>query len=252
MIELPEIENNLETRPGVVRSGALHFIASPKKQKFWDELFISLNNSVIFSEPIENFSKKVNPYFGYFGFRWHPINFVPQYYHIGLDISETIGHPIKSVFDGFLEYSGFKNVNGNYLVIKHPEIKTKDGFQLQSLYMHCDRINLNFNVIQKVLREYFSKNLKISNKFIAGGQKIATVGSTGNKLGVVPHLHIQFEFVKNEKRVAVDPLKIFNKDSIENLTAPINSEAEFIAFYKKHSIALNPWKKFWPSNLNDK
>lgn len=245
MNELPEIENKVISRPGHLTGGARHFISDPLNESFWDDFYSKFQNYFKLTDPIENFADKINPYFGYFGYRWHPINFHPKYFHIGIDISEKIGHPIKSVYDGLLEYSGFADVNGRYVVVKHSDIKTKDGFIFQSLYMHCDDINVKFNLVQKIFREFISKALTVSNKPILAEQNIATLGDTGNKLGVVPHLHLQFEFVKDNKHIAVDPLKLFNKASFQNLTASLATETEFKSFFKEHSEELLPWKKFW-------
>ncbi len=249
MNELPEIENKVVSRPGQLTGATRHFISDPSSQSFWDDFYSEFQSSFNLTDPIENFADKINPYFGYFGYRWHPINFQPKYFHIGIDISEKIGHPIKTVYNGLLEYSGFANVNGNYVVVKHPDIKTKDGFVFQSLYMHCNDLNVKFNLLQKILREFVSKSLTTSNATILTGQNIATLGDTGNKLGVVPHLHLQFEFVKDNKHIAVDPLKLFNKASFQNLTASIISDTEFKSFYQEHSQALLPWKKFWADKI---
>lgn len=249
MNELPEIENNVVSRPGQLTGATRHFISDPSSQNFWEDFYSKFQSSFKLTDPIENFADKINPYFGYFGYRWHPINFQPKYFHIGIDISDKIGQPIKTVYNGLLEYSGFANVNGNYLVVKHPDIKTKDGFVFQSLYMHCNDLNVKFNLLQKILREFISKSLTTSNETILTGRNIATLGDTGNKLGVVPHLHLQFEFVKDNKHIAVDPLKLFNKQSFQNLTASIISDTEFKSFYQEHSQALLPWKKFWADKI---
>jgi murein DD-endopeptidase MepM/ murein hydrolase activator NlpD len=249
MHELPEIENKVVSRPGQLTGATRHFIFDPSNQIFWDDFYSTFYNSFKLTAPIDNFAAKINPYFGYFGYRWHPINFQPKYFHIGIDISESIGHPIQPVYNGFLEYSGFAKVNGNYVIVKHPDIMTKDGFVFQSLYMHCKDLNVEFNLAQKVLREFISKTLTISNKTILKGKDIATLGDTGNKLGVIPHLHLQFEFVKDDKHIAVDPLRLFNKASFQNLTASIISETEFKSFFQEHTQQLLPWEKFWATKI---
>ena len=249
MIELPEIGNEVVTRPGYITGVKKHFISDPSSQLFWDQFYSIFHNSFKLTDPIDNFADKINPYFGYFGYRWHPINFQPKYFHIGIDIGEQVGQPIKSVYTGLLEYSGFADINGNYVIVKHPDITTKDGFVFQSLYMHCKDINVKFNLAQKILREFISKTLTVSNKTIHTGQEIAYLGDTGNKLGVVPHLHLQFEFVKDNKHIAVDPLKLFKKASFQNLTAPFISETEFKSFYIEHSHELLSWKKFWATKI---
>ena len=248
MNTLPAIRNNTIDRPehkGSVR----HLIADPIRQAFWEDFYFKFNQSFNLSAPVESFADKINPYFGYYGFRWHPINFQPNYFHVGIDISEVIGSPIQAVYEGHLEYAGYANINGNYIVVMHPSIKTKDGFVFQSLYLHCKDLNLKFNLAQKILREYFSKTIKIANTSIQNKQIIATVGDTGNKLGVVPHLHLQFEFVKGNEHIVVDPLKIFGKPTLQNLTASISTQAEFRSFYYAHLNELLPWKKFWTTKM---
>lgn len=246
---LPEMENKVVDRPGRSTGLTQHFISNPSNQEFWDDFYSQFQNSFKLTDPIEDFTEKINPYFGYFGYRWHPINFQPKYFHIGIDISDKVGHPIKTVYSGLLEYSGFADINGNYVIVKHNDIRTKDGFVFQSLYMHCKDLNVKFNVVQKVLREFISKSVSTANKTILTGQIIATLGDTGNKLFVVPHLHLQFEFVKDNKHIAVDPLKLFKKASFQNLTASFISDTEFKSFYQNHSRELLPWSKFWTDKI---
>lgn len=245
MLKLPEISSKTISRPGYLSGEKRHLIADPLHQLFWEEFYSQFYSSINLLYPIQNFQDKINPYFGYYGYRWHPINFKPQYFHIGIDITEKIGCQIQCAFDGLLEYSGFANVNGNYVVVKHPGIQTLDGFTLHSYYMHCKSLNIEFNIFQKLLRQFVSSNLKASNKHIKAGQIIATVGDTGNKLGVVPHLHLQFEFLRGDERIVLDPLKLYNKPVKQNLTANLNSENEFGDFYDKYSNELSAWRKFW-------
>lgn len=248
-MQLQAIENHVVQRPGTVNGITKHYIPDTQKQAFWDAFYHAFTSTFKLTEPIEGFTEKINPYFGYFGFRWHPINFRPAYYHIGIDISETPGTAITTVYPGTLEYSGFANVNGNYIIVKHPEITTADGYMLQSLYMHCETLEVSFNLFQKISREYLSKNLALSNITIAQAQQIATVGTTGNNLGVVPHLHLQFEFVKATKHIAINPLKLYNQPIQQNLTAEIITEAGFKEFYQDKAEELQPWKKFWVQKI---
>lgn len=248
MIKLPSIENKVIKRPGHTNGLTKHYIPDTDNA-FWDDFYRLFNNNFKLSDPIHRFSDKINPYFGYFGNRWHPINFQPAYFHIGVDVTEAPGSSINAVYKGNLEYSGYANVNGNYVIVKHPEVSTLDGYVFQSLYMHCDDLQVRFNTFQKVLREYVSKKLLLANTFISHNQQIATVGITGNKLGVVPHLHLQFEFVKNNTHIAVNPLKLYNRETHENLTAAIATQEEFRQFYHQNANELVLWKKFWSNKV---
>ncbi len=253
MILLPNIADKITQRPGSYNSKTRHYIPDINKyQTFWDIFYEQIREENKFSYPTGNFYNKINPYFGYYGYRWHPINFTARYFHIGIDISENIGKKIVSIADGLLEYSGYAAINGNYILISHPDIRTKDGFILYSNYMHCNEIYIKFNLLQKISREFISKKLKFSNIEIPNGSVIASVGDTGNKLGLVPHLHLQLEFInKSGIRIAVNPLNVFGFDTKDNLTSELRSKKEFIKFFKEHQDDLNSWKKFWNNKIDE-
>lgn len=248
---LPDIERKAIKRPGNFNGKMKHYIPDMNSHsRFWKEFYATISDAEELVAPIDNFAEKVNPYFGHFGFRWHPINFTPKYFHIGIDVTERIGTEIFTVAKGHLEYSGYADINGNYVMVSHPEIKTSDGFILQSTYMHCKKNLVNFNLTQKILREFISSKMSISNIKIGKDTAIALLGDTGNKLGVVPHLHLQFEFAnKAGKRIAVNPFKLYGIEAKNNLTASLETTNEFSLFYQKHSGDLNKWSKFWINKL---
>lgn len=84
--------------------------------------------------------------------------------HTGLDIATATGTPISAAASGTVTFSGYKGSYGNMIVISH-------GNGVQTYYGHCSQL-------------YVSAGAKVSQ-----GQKIATVGSTGNSTG--PHLHLE-------------------------------------------------------------
>lgn len=84
--------------------------------------------------------------------------------HTGLDISAPTGTAISAAASGTVTFSGYKGSYGNMLVISH-------GNGVQTYYAHCSKL-------------YVSAGTKVSQ-----GQKVATVGSTGNSTG--PHLHLE-------------------------------------------------------------
>ena len=85
-------------------------------------------------------------------------------FHTGLDIATSRGSTIKAAAAGTVTFAGWKGSYGNLIVISH-------GNGVQTYYAHCN--SLNASVGQSVSQ----------------GQKIATVGSTGNSTG--PHLHLE-------------------------------------------------------------
>lgn len=90
------------------------------------------------------------------GWRWGK-------FHEGLDISGTgYGSPIYAANDGVVVESGYKSVNGNYILINH-----NNGYY--SIYAHM------------------AKLLVKEGEIVTIGQKIGTMGSTGFSTG--PHLH---------------------------------------------------------------
>lgn len=84
--------------------------------------------------------------------------------HTGLDIAASTGTAIKAAASGTVTFVGYKGSYGNMVVITH-----ENG--VQTYYAHCN-------------------SLCVSNgTYVTQGQKIATVGSTGNSTG--PHLHLE-------------------------------------------------------------
>lgn len=101
--------------------------------------------------------------------------------HKGIDLAAAKGTDITSVADGTVEEAGFSESYGNYIKIDH-------GNNLKTLYAHCESL------------------LVKENDNITKGQKIATVGSTGDSTG--DHLH--FEVIINNEYV--DPLPLIDGD----------------------------------------
>jgi murein DD-endopeptidase MepM/ murein hydrolase activator NlpD len=249
MLKLPNISSKVSIRPGTYRSNTKIFIPSEEHKSFWDDFYLKLKNSKEITFPINKGENKINLFFGYFGYRWHPINFTPKYFHIGIDVMEEVGYKVKNIAKGELEYCGFAEVNGLYIMIKHPHITTHDGFTLYSIYMHLKNSFVGFNLLQKIGRELPIKDfikLQINNGLVIG-----TVGDTGNPLINVPHLHFQLEFRNENKKckIAIDPMQAFGFATKKNLTADIETEQEFKIFYNNNQTELNPWLKFWHNKL---
>ena len=98
-----------------------------------------------------------------YGKRVHPISGANGF-HTGIDIAAGKGAPIVASKSGTVAFSGVQSGYGNVVIVDH-------GGGVQTLYAHADTLLV-------------SKGQKVSR-----GQKIATVGSTGNSTG--PHLHFE-------------------------------------------------------------
>ena len=108
--------------------------------------------------------------------------------HSGIDIAADSGAKIKSPLDGFVVFSGVSEKFGNIVIISHTQ-------GLYSVYGHN------------------KKNIVSTRDFVSAGQKIATVGGTGDSER--PHLH--FEIWKNDE--VLDP-------------------REFIEIYKTRDVSI--------------
>ena len=96
-------------------------------------------------------------------------------FHDGIDISAEEGTPIRAIGQGEVIYSDQLRGYGNLVIVRHSE-------GLVSVYAH--------NQV----------NLVTAGQFVAQGDIIAKVGSTGRVTG--PHLHLEIR----KNNVAQDPL----------------------------------------------
>ena len=231
---LPAIKEMAKPRPGTDSGKDKHLVPNEEYNEFWEAFYENLRTHFNFSLPVENSDKKINPYFGNFGFRFHPTILQPKYFHLGIDITDKAKTPVKPILDGFLEYSGFGLVNGNYVFLSHPEVLTEDGFKLHSIYMHLKSVNVKFSSYQKMLRQVSFNhypNIEVKKEKSIGG-----MGSTGNSEGAHVHLHLQIE-LRDEKGniVVLDPARVLGLDSQENESAGILTKEEFENFKKENT-----------------
>ena len=190
-MKLPAIKNKTVLRPGYIPARFSEcLIPDLRELEFWQGIYAEL--SKVLKCPVVDCASKIDPFFGYFGYRFHPVNLKPKYFHIGIDIMAEKGTGVIAVADGFLEYSGFSKLNGNYAMISHPEIITQDEFILHSLYLHLEKFYLRFNIPQKIFREVGIKRFAVIP--VSSKDSIGEVGATGNVRGLVPHIHLQMEF----------------------------------------------------------
>lgn len=100
-----------------------------------------------------------------FGWRSHPISHREDF-HKGVDIAAAMGTPVLAALPGVVEQTGFSESYGNFVVMRHSE-------RLRTTYNHCSQI------------------LAEEGEWLAQGDRIALVGSTGISTG--PHLHFEVE-----------------------------------------------------------
>lgn len=98
-----------------------------------------------------------------YGWRVHPI-YGTRRMHTGVDISGPYGQPIIAAAEGLVVHAGWRGGYGIAVVIDH-------GGGLATLYAHQSSINV------------------AEGQVVTAGQKIGSIGSTGQSTG--PHLHYE-------------------------------------------------------------
>lgn len=234
---LPSISAYIEKRPGKNGKKQNQYIPSSTDLDFWEDFYENLKEHTVFDKPLPYLEDKIDPYFGYFGFRFHP-NSHEMHFHTGVSITDKSKKPIVPVCDGVLEYSGFDIVNGFYVFLSHPHIQTEDGFVMHSLYMHLKKPSIKFSSYQKMLREISFHNYP--KVLVERGIKIGEVGSTGIPDGKHNHLYLQIEFrhPETKKVVLIDPLRLYGIRTVKNRSASFKSVDDFhdLPRFRKHEL----------------
>ena len=109
-----------------------------------------------------------------YGYRRDPFNSNNRQFHTGLDIRGSMGTPIRAAMSGRVSQTGYDNVLGNFVIISH-----HSGYR--TLYGHMSVIRAR------------------TGAYVAAGERIGDVGSTGLSTG--PHLH----FMVYKDGVTVNP-----------------------------------------------
>lgn len=240
---LPAILERVKSRPGADAGKDKHLVPDEEYNEFWEAFYGALISNFDFTFPVLDSREKINPYFGCFGFRFHPIKLEPDYFHLGLDISDKSKTPVTPILDGILEYSGFGLVNGNYVFLSHPKVVTEDGFKLYSIYMHLKNTVVKFSSYQKMLRQISFNHypsIEIKKTDVLGG-----MGSSGISEGVHVHLHLQLEFRDERGRIIViDPARVLGLQKSVNLSENIKSVEEFEKFKKENENDIKKYFSF--------
>ena len=109
-----------------------------------------------------------------YGYRRSPFNESIREFHSGIDIRGGMGTPIKAAMSGRVSTVGYDGTLGNYVIISH-----HSGYR--TLYGHMSVIRVK------------------TGAYVAMGERIGDVGSTGLSTG--PHLH----FMVYKDGVTVNP-----------------------------------------------
>ncbi|MEG2295821.1 MAG: M23 family metallopeptidase [Oscillospiraceae bacterium] len=117
-----------------------------------------------------------------FGYRKNPISKKSDF-HKGVDIAAIAGSDIYVAFSGKVIFTGFDDNFGNYIEVDH-------GNNFITRYAHCSELIAKIGTI------------------VRKGDRIATVGSTGNATG--SHLHFEIR-IENK---CVDPSKLLKQNII--------------------------------------
>jgi murein DD-endopeptidase MepM/ murein hydrolase activator NlpD len=90
-----------------------------------------------------------------------------EVFHTGVDIAADTGAPVRAVGEGVVSFVGSDETFGLVLVVSHTS-------RLETMYGHNSHVNVRVG------------------DFVASGEEIATVGSTGQSSG--PHLHFEVQW----------------------------------------------------------
>jgi murein DD-endopeptidase MepM/ murein hydrolase activator NlpD len=109
--------------------------------------------------------------------------------HKGIDIAGSLDSPIMAVEDGVVGKSYYSNTYGNVVFIKHPN-------NFVTVYAHLN------------------KRLARTGQEVKQGDKIGTMGRTGQSTGV--HLHFETHLVEwtFDKKNALNPEKLLGKAGV--------------------------------------
>ena len=163
----------------------------------------------------------------------------PGHFHAGIDIkspTRTVGAPIHAVADGYIyrikvQERGY----GKALYIRH-----RGGYV--SVYAHLDSfappIEALIDSLQYRRRQYFIDYYPKAHEWpVRKGEKIGTLGNTGNSTG--PHLH--FEWRKAGGTVAVHPL-LYNPNLYKDDIPPTIQQVRFVLldrdFHSRHQTTI--------------
>ena len=127
-----------------------------------------------------------------YGMRFHPIS-GRETSHLGVDFAAPTGTPVRAVAEGTVQYAGWKNGYGNFVLLQHRDHKS-------TAYAHLSRIAVR------------------KGQHVAQSDLIGRVGSTGASTGA----HLHFEYLVNDRHQ--DPLVLAHNRDSQSVSAAARGE----------------------------
>jgi len=245
-MHLPSVRDAVIPRPGPYKDTVRHLVPNPEYAEFWEHWYQTLRRQHAITPPVHATIDNIDPLFGNFGLRYHPVTHKPGYFHGGIDITARAKTKVYPILPGVLEYSGYGVVNGKYVLLSHPSVTTDDGFVLMSSVMHLRDTLVRFTSYQKMLREislHNYPNIELDSK-----DPIGTVGDSGIVSGYHAHVHVQIE-LRNRKGeiILLDPALLFGFPSRPNISATTKSLRQFSALKDEHADIVRAYslQNYW-------
>lgn len=208
MLLLPPIFDKTVLRPEQNDFEPPYHIPHPTQKDFWFSFYQQLQLCYFHSPVPKDIPTVIDQDIGYYGLRSHPVNPSQPYFHIGIEMKFTTQHEVQPIASGVLEHSGYGAINGYYVLLSHPEVRTEDGYVLHSMYCHLKKPLVRFNSYQKMLREISLGSYPIID--IDTKQVLGMTGNSGVVSGNHQRLYLQLDFRKfDETTIALDPYTIF-------------------------------------------
>ncbi len=158
--EEKELQKEIENYKKEISSVEAKILAASKKAN--NQFNGSISGSGVLSWPLPS-SYGRSRITSSFGNREQPVPGASTY-HRAIDIGVPVGTPVYSAADGYVVITGYSNVRGKYIMIKHAD-------NLYTFYQHLSSINAS------------------EGQSVKRGQTIAHSGNTG--IGSGPHLHFE-------------------------------------------------------------
>ncbi len=213
---LPSLSQYTHTRPERYDFEPPYLIPDMREYaSFWNTIYHRLN-SLSYSSPLDtDVFDYINTDIGFYGPRPHPNNPARKYFHIGIQLDIPKGAKVTPVLDGILEYSGYGAINGYYVLLSHPDIRTEDGYILHTMYCHLKKPAISFTSYQKMLRE-----ISLGSYPLIPVSSDDILGEAGQS-GLVDYeknlLYLQMDFRKfGETPIVIDPLRVLKEETRMN------------------------------------
>lgn len=248
-MQLPSVREAVIPRPGPYKDTVRHLVPNLEYSEFWQHWYQTVRRNFDITPPVRATADAIDPLFGNFGLRYHPVIHTPGYFHAGVDITVSPKTYVFPIASGILEHAGYGMVNGNYVLMSHPTITTEDGYVLYTAVMHLKQTLVGFSSYQKMLREISLHNYPRIE--LQPEHPIGIVGDTGIVAGYHTHVHVQCELrnKKTKEIILLDPAALFGFEPGTNVSASITSRAAFSTMQQRYASIIkrfgmgNYWKE---------